>query len=110
MAKKRDFLLRALKIKEAHYGPDHPEVALTLANLAVAYSTLKEPKAALLAAQRVYRIMVFHPHYGEQNPLTQRYLKVLQSKGFTLAQLRAPLEQKEKKDQKHSTSQTPSHF
>eukprot|EP00971_Amphidinium_carterae_P115375 2284955-Amphidinium_carterae.1 len=31
--KKRDFLERALRIKESHYGPEHPDVAITLTNL-----------------------------------------------------------------------------
>jgi hypothetical protein len=33
-------LERALIIKERHYGPDHPEVATTLANLGNAYGSL----------------------------------------------------------------------
>ena len=31
--KQKDFLERCLKIKEQHYGAEHPEVAMTLNNL-----------------------------------------------------------------------------
>eukprot|EP00971_Amphidinium_carterae_P095447 1888489-Amphidinium_carterae.2 len=34
--KQRDYLERALRMQESHYGPEHPEVAVTLYNLAVA--------------------------------------------------------------------------
>eukprot|EP00971_Amphidinium_carterae_P133502 2644220-Amphidinium_carterae.1 len=39
-SKKRDCLERALQIEEAQYGPDHPEVAITLVNLGNAYGDL----------------------------------------------------------------------
>eukprot|EP00971_Amphidinium_carterae_P298416 5929395-Amphidinium_carterae.1 len=36
----RDYLERALRILEAHYGPDHPAVAQTLTDLGMAYEDL----------------------------------------------------------------------
>ena len=39
-ATKRDMLQRALRTKEAHYGQDHHEVAITLTNLAHALGAL----------------------------------------------------------------------
>eukprot|EP00971_Amphidinium_carterae_P270164 5360104-Amphidinium_carterae.1 len=38
--KQREYLERALRIKESHYGPEHPEVAITLTNLGNAYGSL----------------------------------------------------------------------
>ena len=40
LIKKRDFLERALKIQEEHYGLDHTTVAITLTNLANTYGDL----------------------------------------------------------------------
>ena len=34
---KKDMLQRALRIKEAHYGEDHYEIAITITNLAGAH-------------------------------------------------------------------------
>eukprot|EP00971_Amphidinium_carterae_P227825 4518723-Amphidinium_carterae.1 len=38
--KQRDCLERALRILESHYGPEHPEVAITLESLGNAYASL----------------------------------------------------------------------
>eukprot|EP00971_Amphidinium_carterae_P259411 5147380-Amphidinium_carterae.1 len=38
--RKRDFLERALRIYESHFGPEHPHVARTLTNLGNAYESL----------------------------------------------------------------------
>eukprot|EP00971_Amphidinium_carterae_P248869 4940036-Amphidinium_carterae.1 len=38
--KQRDYLERALRIQESHYGPEHPDVASTLGNLGNAYGSL----------------------------------------------------------------------
>eukprot|EP00971_Amphidinium_carterae_P027385 539280-Amphidinium_carterae.1 len=35
--KQRDYLERALRIKESHYGLEHPAVAQTLTNLGITY-------------------------------------------------------------------------
>ena len=42
----RATLERALAMKEAAYGPDHPEVAITLANLGIVQQQLGELPAA----------------------------------------------------------------
>ena len=44
-AAKKDILRRALRIKEAHYGGDHYQVAITLSNLANAHGIFGTPVA-----------------------------------------------------------------
>jgi hypothetical protein len=81
-------LERALVIQETQYGPHHPEIAIALTNLVVAYHDLEQPKIALQTAQRAYQILMFHPLYGAAHPKTQRCLKILQSTcRLTLADL-----------------------
>ena len=52
----RDAGTRALAIKEAAYGPDHPEVARTLGNLGVVLELLGELEAARAAQERALAI------------------------------------------------------
>ena len=47
-----ELLERALEIKEAAYGPDHPEVAITLGNLGLVLKDLGDLGGALLLAPR----------------------------------------------------------
>eukprot|EP00971_Amphidinium_carterae_P194018 3849549-Amphidinium_carterae.1 len=57
--KKRDYLERALRIQESHYGQEHPEVAITLTNLGDA------------AKQRDYQeraLRIEESRYGQEHP------------------------------------------
>lgn len=79
MARKRNLLERALNIQEMHYGQEHPELTITLTNLAVTYHSLHQRKVALEMAQRTYRILTNHPHYGENHPRTKQCIGYLKS-------------------------------
>jgi tetratricopeptide (TPR) repeat protein len=59
-------LERALRIKEAATGPDHPQVASTLNNLGNARRELGEPAAAVELHGRALRI--FEAAYGPDHP------------------------------------------
>ena len=58
----RDIFARALRIKEAHYGPDHAEVAITLTNLGSAHGALGDARTKREMLERALRI--FEAHYG----------------------------------------------
>ena len=51
-----DLLVRALAIKEAAYGPDHPSVAVTLTNLGLVRQDLGDHAGAVEAHQRALAI------------------------------------------------------
>jgi Tfp pilus assembly protein PilF len=59
-------LERALTLKEAAYGPDHPEVARTLTNLGVVQGELGEPTVALATLERALAIQ--KAAYGPDHP------------------------------------------
>eukprot|EP00971_Amphidinium_carterae_P276034 5477545-Amphidinium_carterae.1 len=59
-SKKRDYLERALRIEEAHYSPDHPEVAITLTNLGNAYGQLGDVLKKRDYLERALRILEAH--------------------------------------------------
>jgi tetratricopeptide (TPR) repeat protein len=63
--KKQELLERALRIQEAHYGPDHYEVAITGFNLAVRYENQGRRNEAKELLERV--LYVFERHYGEDH-------------------------------------------
>eukprot|EP00971_Amphidinium_carterae_P169315 3354608-Amphidinium_carterae.1 len=65
-SKKRDYLERALQIKEAHYGPDHPEVARPLVNLGIAYGDLGDASKMRDYLESALRIE--EAHYGPDHP------------------------------------------
>eukprot|EP00971_Amphidinium_carterae_P297067 5901590-Amphidinium_carterae.1 len=65
-SKMRDYLERALRIKETHYGPDHPEVARPLANLGIAYGELGDASKKRDYSERALRIL--EAHYGPDHP------------------------------------------
>eukprot|EP00971_Amphidinium_carterae_P249199 4946591-Amphidinium_carterae.1 len=65
-SKQRDYLERALRIEEAHYGPDHPEVAKTVANLGNACGALGDASKEREYLERALRI--FEAHYGPDHP------------------------------------------
>eukprot|EP00971_Amphidinium_carterae_P142365 2820210-Amphidinium_carterae.1 len=65
-SKSRDYLDRALRIGEPHYGPDHPELAITLANLGSAYGALGDASKMRDYSDRALRIM--EAHYGPDHP------------------------------------------
>eukprot|EP00971_Amphidinium_carterae_P343660 6483561-Amphidinium_carterae.1 len=52
----RDYLERALRIEEDHYGPDHPEVGKTLNNLATASAKLSNLLQARQYLNRAWQI------------------------------------------------------
>jgi len=61
-AKQRELLERSLRIQEAHYGPDHVEVAVTLTNLGNAYGSLGDAAKQRELLERSLRID--EAHYG----------------------------------------------
>ena len=67
--KQKELLERALVIKEKHYGPDHPQTAITLNNLSQAYKSLGDAVKAKALATRAYGI--FKTYHGEEHPHTQ---------------------------------------
>jgi tetratricopeptide (TPR) repeat protein len=64
--KEREFLERALAIKERHYGLDHPEVAITLTSLGWAYYSLGETQKSRELLERALAIK--ERHYGLDHP------------------------------------------
>eukprot|EP00971_Amphidinium_carterae_P009387 185501-Amphidinium_carterae.1 len=65
-SKTREYLERALQIKEAHSGPDHPEVARTLVNLGIAYGDLGDAAKKRDYLERALQIQ--EAHYGPDHP------------------------------------------
>jgi tetratricopeptide (TPR) repeat protein len=63
----RKTLTRALELDEASYGPNHPEVAKTLHDLASAELELELYKEATAHLQRAMKIFV--AAYGERHPM-----------------------------------------
>ena len=61
-AESRDLLERALRIQEAHYEPDHFEVAITLGNLGNAHGQLGDVAKKRDLLERALRIQ--EAHYG----------------------------------------------
>jgi hypothetical protein len=60
--KKQELLERAFCIQEAHYGPDHYEVAITGFNLAVCFESQGRRNEAKELMMGV--LSVFERHYG----------------------------------------------
>eukprot|EP00971_Amphidinium_carterae_P118191 2341574-Amphidinium_carterae.2 len=58
--KQRNYLERALRIKESHYGPEHPEVAVTLNNLGSAYGSIGDSTKERDYLERALRILESH--------------------------------------------------
>src|SRR5262249_53127410 len=61
---------RAARIYEASYGPDHPDVADSLNNLAGVLCELDQPTEARSLLERALRI--WEASYGPDHPATQR--------------------------------------
>ena len=59
---------RALAIDEAVYGPEHPDVALTLTNLGIVQQQLGELEAARECALRA--VAIFERSLGLEHPYT----------------------------------------
>jgi tetratricopeptide (TPR) repeat protein len=59
-------LERALTIKEAVYGPDHPQVAITLGNLGNTYRDLGDTAQAVELLERA--LTIFEAVYGPDRP------------------------------------------
>jgi Tfp pilus assembly protein PilF len=86
-------LERALAIKEAAYGPDHPEVAITLTNLGVVQQYLGELSAARTTLERALAIK--EAAYGPDHPevaITLTYLGIVQQYLGELPAARTTLE------------------
>eukprot|EP00971_Amphidinium_carterae_P246228 4890292-Amphidinium_carterae.1 len=64
-SKMRDYSERALRIIEAHYGPDHPQAGITLDNLCNAYGALGDYSKRRDYSERALRIL--EAHYGPEN-------------------------------------------
>eukprot|EP00971_Amphidinium_carterae_P255368 5069732-Amphidinium_carterae.1 len=64
--KQRDYLERALRIKESHYGPEHPEVAITLESLGLAHGDFGDASKQRGYQERALRIN--ESHYGPEHP------------------------------------------
>eukprot|EP00971_Amphidinium_carterae_P016706 329791-Amphidinium_carterae.1 len=71
----RDHSERALRIKEAHYGPDHIEVAQTLNDLGNAYGRLGDAKKTRDYLERALRIQ--EAQYGVDLPNVAKTLNNL---------------------------------
>ena len=65
-ARKKALLERALAIEERHYGPEHPQVATTLANLGNAYGALGDTARKKALLERALAIQ--ERHYGPEHP------------------------------------------
>ncbi|MEV8639342.1 tetratricopeptide repeat protein, partial [Streptosporangium sp. NPDC051023] len=57
---------RALAITEAAYGPDHPDVAIRLGNLAASFSDLGRPGEAVSLFERA--LAIAEAAYGPDHP------------------------------------------
>jgi tetratricopeptide (TPR) repeat protein len=55
-----------LEIEEKHFGPDHPEVAITLTNLGEAYGKLGDSKKKRDLLERALEIE--EKHFGPDHP------------------------------------------
>jgi Tfp pilus assembly protein PilF len=77
----RPLFERALHIREAAYGPDHPEVALTLGSLAIALRDLGESATARPLLQRALHIA--ETAYGPDHPASLRVRQALRQLGDT---------------------------
>ena len=73
----REASQRALAIQDIHFGQNHPESALALTFLANAFYFLGQHQKAQTLKKRVLRILMGHPLYGEQHPLTQSCAEIL---------------------------------
>ena len=60
--RQKELLERALAIKEAHYGPDHVQTALTICHLGLAYGALGEGETKVLLLRRALTIFQLHGH------------------------------------------------
>jgi tetratricopeptide (TPR) repeat protein len=73
----RPLLERALTITEAVHGPDHPDVAIRLNNLATVLQDLGQPQQARPLAERA--LAIGESAWGPQHPSTQALHANLQS-------------------------------
>eukprot|EP00971_Amphidinium_carterae_P061034 1207727-Amphidinium_carterae.1 len=53
-------------MKESHYGPEHPEVAITLTNLGNAYGSLRDVFKQRDYLERALRMK--ESHFGSEHP------------------------------------------
>ncbi|MEV8639343.1 tetratricopeptide repeat protein, partial [Streptosporangium sp. NPDC051023] len=85
---------RALAITEAAYGPDHPDVAIRLGNLAASFSALGRPGEAVPLEQRA--LVIAEAAYGPNHPDVATLLGNLAASFRALGRLgeAVPLEQR----------------
>ena len=76
-ARKKALLERALAIKERHYGPEHPEVAITLFNLGIAYGDLGDTARKKALLERA--LVIFEHAFGREHAYTQKTQRLLQA-------------------------------
>merc|ERR1719203_282293 len=100
-----DLLNRALRIKERDYGKEHPQVALTLANLGIAHGEVgnQEKKADFLHRAQ----SILERGYGATHPQTLRVKKMIEEIDSTLKKVLDLLDP-EIEAQIWSTTQVPS--
>eukprot|EP00971_Amphidinium_carterae_P268412 5325338-Amphidinium_carterae.1 len=82
----RDYLERALLIQEPHYGPDHPEVEITLGSLGIAYGILGDTSKMRDYLERALQIK--EAHNGPDHPKVAITLVNLAAATELLATLR----------------------
>ncbi len=58
--RQKELLERVLPIQEKHYGPDHPEIAITLTNLGIACGDLGDPQKQKELLERALAIKKKH--------------------------------------------------
>ena len=76
-SQQKDLLERALRIKEQHYGKEHPEVAITVYNLGVAHDSLGNLCRAKELVEPAFKLFVHHGSpYAEQ---AQRHLAQMEA-------------------------------
>jgi Tfp pilus assembly protein PilF len=73
----RRTLQRALAINEAVYGPEHPQIARTLRNLAIVQRQLGELEEARETLRRA--LVIFERFLGPKHPDTMQATSMLRS-------------------------------
>jgi tetratricopeptide (TPR) repeat protein len=104
--KAKELIERALLIEERHYGSEHPQVAITLYNLAETEASLNNISSCLVHSKRC--LDIFMTHFGADHPDTKDakklYKQCLSREHKGKASVRAkkkPIQQTKPKSQKN---------